>query len=57
MKGSIIEVVPGGTETIAYTEIPGTNNVTIVAVDRAGNAAAPSNSIPVPMSWGAGCIL
>jgi chitodextrinase len=57
VNGTIIEVVPGGTETIAYTETGGTNNVTIVAVDRAGNAAAPSNSIPVPLDWSGGCNL
>jgi len=57
VNATIIEVVPGGTETITYTETFGTNNVTIVAVDRAGNAAAPSNVIPVSVNWGGGCIL
>lgn len=57
VNGTIIEVVPGGTMTVAYTEISGINNVTIVAVDRAGNAAAPSNSIPIPVNWGGGCVL
>ena len=57
VNGTIIEVVPGGTMTVAYTEIPSTNNVTIVAVDRSGNAAAPSNVIPVHLLWTTSCVL
>jgi hypothetical protein len=37
----------GGTETITYTEVAGTNTVTIAAVALAGNASAPSNAIDV----------
>ena len=57
VNGTIIEVVPGGTVTVTYTEIFGINDVTIVAVDRAGNAAAPSNVIPAQVNWGGGCVL
>jgi len=46
VNGVIIEVV-GGTGTVAYTEVARLNSVTIIAVDRAGNASAPSNAIPV----------
>lgn len=35
------------TETITYTEVAGTNTVTIAAVALAGNASAPSNAIDV----------
>ena len=31
------------------------NVVTIVAVDKAGNASAPSNAITVHTNWGSGC--
>ena len=56
VNGTIIEVVPGGTVTVAYTEIPSLNNVSIVAVDRSGNAAAPSNVIPVQLNWTVTCV-
>ncbi len=55
VNGVINEVVPGGTQTITYTEVPGANVVTIVAVDRAGNASAASNSMQVNVNWGPGC--
>jgi chitodextrinase len=54
VNGRINEVIPGGTQTVAYTEVLGANAVTIVAVDRAGNASAPSNSLTVVTNWGAG---
>jgi chitodextrinase len=44
VNGVINEVV-GGTQTVTYTEVVGANTVTIVAVDLAGNASAPSNAI------------
>ena len=47
VSGTIVDAIPGGTQTISYSEIPGTNSVTVVAVDRFGNASAPSNAIPV----------
>jgi hypothetical protein len=56
VNGTINEVVPAGGRTITYTEINGANVVTIVAVDPAGNASAPSNGITVPVSWGADCV-
>jgi chitodextrinase len=56
VNGTIIEVVPGATQTITYTETTGTINVTIVAVDSAGNAAAPSNAIPVFINVGGSCL-
>jgi chitodextrinase len=55
VNGLINEVVPGGTQTITYTEVLGANVVTIVAVDKAGNASAPSNAITVHTNWGSGC--
>jgi hypothetical protein len=36
------------------TEVLGANTVTIVAVDRAGNASAPSNAITVTTNWAPG---
>jgi chitodextrinase len=54
VNGTIIEVVPGGTQTVSYTEVLGANTVTIVAVDRAGNASAPSNPITVFTNWAPG---
>jgi hypothetical protein len=41
----VINEVHGATQTVTYTEVVGPNTVTIVAVDRAGNASAPSNAI------------
>jgi hypothetical protein len=40
---------------VAYTEVHGLNVVTIVAVDNAGNASAPSNSASGTTNWGAPC--
>jgi chitodextrinase len=54
VNGAINEVIPGGTQTVAYTEVLGPNTVTIVAVDRAGNASAPSNAITETTNWGPG---
>jgi chitodextrinase len=54
VNGVINEVIPGGTQTVTYTEVLGANTVTIVAVDRAGNASAPSNSITVFTNWAPG---
>jgi chitodextrinase len=54
VNGTIIEVVPGGIQTVTYTEVLGANTVTIVAVDQAGNASAPSNAITVFTNWASG---
>ena len=54
VNGVINEVVPGGTQTITYTEVLGANTVTIVAVDQAGNASAPSNAQTVTTNWAPG---
>ena len=54
INGVINEVLPGGTQTVAYTEVLGPNTVTIVAVDRAGNASAPSNAITEITNWAPG---
>ena len=54
VNGVINEVIPGGTQTVAYTEVLGANTVTIVAVDRAGNASPPSNALTVVTNWAAG---
>ena len=43
-----------GTQTITYTEVLGPNTVTIVAVDQAGNASAPSNAMTVVTNWAPG---
>ncbi len=55
VNGVINEVVPVGTQTITYTEVNGPNTVTVAAVDRAGNASAPSNAITENVNWGTGC--
>ena len=55
INGEINEVVPWFSRHIAYTEIAGANTVTIVAVDKSGNASAPSNAKTVQIEWGAGC--
>jgi hypothetical protein len=47
INGRINEVAAGFTRTVTYTEVHGPNTVTIVAVDRAGNASPPSNAITV----------
>jgi chitodextrinase len=55
INGVINEVAAAFTQTIAYTEVGGANTVTVVAVDRAGNASAPSNAITVNVNWGSDC--
>ena len=40
-----------GTQTVTYTEVLGPNTITIVAVDQAGNASAPSNAMTVDTNW------
>jgi hypothetical protein len=54
INGIINEVIPAGgdTDTISYHEFRGTFTVTIVAVDLAGNASAPSNAITVSTHGG-----
>lgn len=43
----------GNTETITYAEVTtGTYTATVVAVDRAGNASAPSNAITFEVRGG-----
>jgi chitodextrinase len=54
VNGAINEVIPGGTQTVTYTEVLGPNTVTIVAVDAAGNASAPSNAMTVVTNWAPG---
>lgn len=56
INGVINEVLPpgGDTDTITYHEFRGPFTVTIVAVDLAGNASAPSNAITVS-TQGGGC--
>lgn len=54
VNGTIIEVVPGATSWVTYTEMLGANSVTVTAVDLAGNASAPSNAITVTTNWGFG---
>ena len=54
VNGAINEVIPGGTQTVTYTEVLGPNTVTIVAVDQAGNASAPSNAMTVVTNWAPG---
>ena len=54
VNGVINEVIPGGTQTITYTEVLGANTVTIIAVDQAGNASAPSNAQTVTTNWAPG---
>jgi hypothetical protein len=55
INGRINDVLPYVTKVVIYTEIRGANTVTIVAVDKAGNASAPSNARTVHVDWGAGC--
>jgi chitodextrinase len=55
INGRINDVLPYFSKVVIYTEIPGANTVTIVAVDQAGNASAPSNARTVHVQWGAGC--
>jgi chitodextrinase len=54
VNGVINEVIPVGTQTVTYTEVLGANTVTIVAVDGAGNASAPSNAMTVVTNWAPG---
>jgi chitodextrinase len=51
INGEINEVVTW-TDHIGYTDVFGWNNVTIVAVDLAGNASAPSNMMRFTALWG-----
>lgn len=58
----INEVVPnswgdpsGLTDAIIYTDVWGANTVTLLAVDRAGNASSVSNARTLQVDWGAGC--
>jgi chitodextrinase len=55
VNGTIIEVAPGATRWVTYTDVRGQNTVTIVAVDRAGNASSPSNPITRNIDWGTHC--
>ena len=55
INGRINDVLPYFSAVVIYTEIRGANTVTIVAVDQAGNASAPSNARTVHVDWGAGC--
>lgn len=54
INGRINEVIPGGTATVTYTEVLGSNTVTIVAVDPAGNASPAGNAITTITNWGFG---
>jgi Fibronectin type III domain len=54
VNGTIIDVASGSTSWITYTETLGANAVTVTAVDGAGNASAPSNTITVTTNWGFG---
>jgi chitodextrinase len=56
INGVINEVIPpgGDTDTITYHEFRGPFTVTVVAVDLAGNASAPSNATTVS-TQGGGC--
>jgi hypothetical protein len=57
INGAINDVFAGvhDVKWIVYTEVYGPNNVTIVAVDKAGNASAPSNARTVQIQWGIDC--
>lgn len=55
INGRINDVLPFFSKVIVYTGIRGANTVTIVAVDKAGNASAQSNPRTVHLDWGAGC--
>lgn len=55
VNGTIIELVTWGTNTVSYIEVHGPITVTIVAVDRAGNASGPSNSMSGRTNWGQEC--
>ena len=54
LNGVIVEVIPegGDTDTITYHEFRGMFTVTVVAVDLAGNASAPSNGVTVQTQGG-----
>lgn len=51
INGVILSVVTGATRQIDYTDVLGPIAVTVVAVDRAGNASAPSNAIHGATNW------
>ncbi|MBB5785470.1 fibronectin type III domain-containing protein [Jiangella mangrovi] len=55
VNGTIIDVARGATRWVSYTDVSGANTVTIVAVDRAGNASVPSNPITADVQWGTDC--
>jgi hypothetical protein len=55
LDGVIIDVTTGRARSITYTEMVGRLPVTVVAVDRAGNAAAPSNAVIADINVGAAC--
>ena len=57
VNGTIKDVAVGFTKWISFTDILGVNTVTLVAVDSAGNASAPSNAETRTTNWGAeqGC--
>jgi hypothetical protein len=54
VNGTIIDVVTGGSRQVSYTDVLGRVTVTLVAVDRAGNASAASNPITGTTNWGSG---
>lgn len=54
VNGTIIDVATGA-RWITYTDVHGPITVTLVAVDRAGNASAPSNSMSGYTNWGEEC--
>ncbi|HEX5597959.1 MAG TPA: fibronectin type III domain-containing protein [Micromonosporaceae bacterium] len=53
LNGTILRVSPGRTEYVATSATKGANTITIVAVDRSGNASDPSNAMTrdVNFSW------
>jgi hypothetical protein len=55
INGAINDLLPGPGRWVVYTEVRGANTVTVVAVDRAGNASAPSNAITANIQWGLDC--
>jgi fibronectin type III domain protein len=55
INGAINEVFVGMTQAQIYTEANGPNQVSVVAVDRAGNASAPSNAITERINMGSSC--
>jgi hypothetical protein len=58
VDATIIDVATATTTTaswISYSGIPGVDHLTVVATDPAGNASAPSNSIPIDVGPGNNC--